>query len=227
MTRKALHLNQFCNLKGANNKRQKQSSVPEFFQENCSKIESTMVGPNGGDTSIGCGVGVRRVGGVGLGGSSWNHLRVAFGVGMGCGVGVEFGFGQGYYIGVYEVSFISSKKEIHNRSIRGHGYTDGGLKAHIPNINPVVDDCVAFFNSFHDRHVPLELPSFLYAKSLGVVIALLITLRRGGSTPKQLFNIVVLNGVMCGISDQFKPSWPLDFTISDQFKCIIREEDEC
>nr|GMD96616.1 caffeoylshikimate esterase-like [Ipomoea batatas] len=146
---------------------------------------------------------------------------------MGCGVGVKFGFGHGYYIGVYEVLFVSSKKEIQNRSIRGHGYTDRGLKAHIPDINPVADNCVAFFDSFHDRHVPLELPSFLYAKSLGVAIALLITLLRGGSTLKRLFDGIVLNGAMCGISDQFKPSWPLDFTINDQFKCIIREEDEC
>nr|GMD96999.1 peptide-N4-(N-acetyl-beta-glucosaminyl) asparagine amidase A-like [Ipomoea batatas] len=107
---------------------------------------------------------------------------------MGCGVGVKFGFGHGYYIGVYEVSFVSSKKEIQNRSIRGHGYTDAGLKAHIPDINPVADNCVAFFDSFHDRHVPLELPSFLYAKSLGIAIALLITLLCGGSTPKRLFD---------------------------------------
>nr|GMD65964.1 caffeoylshikimate esterase-like [Ipomoea batatas] len=224
MTGKALHLNQFWNLKGANNKRKKQSSVPEFFQENCSKIESTMVGPNGGDTSIGCGVGVRQVGGVGMGGSSWNHLRVSFGVGMGCGVGVEFEFGQGLGMGITLESMRSRLFPPKKKSRIG---TLGGLKAHIPNINPVVDDYVAFFNSFHDQHVPLELPSFLYAKSLGVAIALLITLRCGGSTAKQLFNVVVLNGVMCGISDQFKSSWPLDFTISDQFKCIIREEDEC
>nr|GMD79903.1 caffeoylshikimate esterase-like [Ipomoea batatas] len=142
MTGKALYLNalhrtatnQFWNLKGANNKRQKQSSVPEFFQENCSKIESVVVGPGGG-------------------------------AGIGC------------------------------------------------DINLVVDDCVAFFDSFHDSHMSLELPSFLYAKFLGGAITLLITLRHGDSTPKRLFDGVVLNGAMCGISDKFKPSWLLDFTI--------------
>nr|GMD37023.1 caffeoylshikimate esterase-like [Ipomoea batatas] len=93
---------------------------------------------------------------------------------------------------------------------QGHGYTEGGLTAHIPDINPVVDDCVAFFDSFRDRHVPPELPSFLYAESLGGAIALLITLRRGDSAPKRRFDGVVLNGAMCGISDKFKPPWPLE-----------------
>ncbi|CAH9135929.1 unnamed protein product [Cuscuta epithymum] len=92
---------------------------------------------------------------------------------------------------------------------QGHGFSDG-LVAHIPDINPVVDDCVSFFDSFRDRHVPPELPSFLYAESLGGAIALLITLRRGNSAPKRPFDGVVLNGAMCGISDKFKPPWPLE-----------------
>nr|GLL29371.1 caffeoylshikimate esterase-like [Ipomoea trifida]GMD03502.1 caffeoylshikimate esterase-like [Ipomoea batatas] len=86
----------------------------------------------------------------------------------------------------------------------------GGLKAHIPDINPVVNDCITFFNSFFDGHVPPELPSFLYVKSLGGAIALLITLRRSNSTPKQCFDDVVLNEAMCSISDKFKPPWPLE-----------------
>nr|GMD10665.1 caffeoylshikimate esterase-like [Ipomoea batatas] len=85
-----------------------------------------------------------------------------------------------------------------------------GLKAHIPDINPVVNDCIAFFDSFCDGHVPPELPSFLYVKSLGGAIALLITLRRSNSTPKQCFDDVVLNEAMCSISDKFKPPWPLE-----------------
>ncbi|KAL1820265.1 hypothetical protein ACET3Z_015134 [Daucus carota] len=92
---------------------------------------------------------------------------------------------------------------------QGHGYSEG-LVAHIPDINPVVDDCIAFFDSFRARYAP-SLPSFLYSESLGGAIALLITLRRSGSKP---YNGVVLNGAMCGISDKFKPAWPLEHFLS-------------
>ncbi|RYR19146.1 hypothetical protein Ahy_B03g063852 [Arachis hypogaea] len=57
---------------------------------------------------------------------------------------------------------------------QGHGFSDG-LIAHIPYINPVVDDCIAFFDEFRSRFDP-SLPSFLYSESLGGTIALLITL---------------------------------------------------
>uniref|UniRef100_A0A5B7BD85 Serine aminopeptidase S33 domain-containing protein n=1 Tax=Davidia involucrata TaxID=16924 RepID=A0A5B7BD85_DAVIN len=89
---------------------------------------------------------------------------------------------------------------------QGHGFSDG-LVAHIPDINPVVDDCVSFFDSFRARYAP-SLPSFLYAESLGGAIALLITLRRGGSS--RPYDGVVLNGAMCGVSAKFKPPWPLE-----------------
>ncbi|KAL4327500.1 hypothetical protein AHAS_Ahas13G0106300 [Arachis hypogaea] len=58
---------------------------------------------------------------------------------------------------------------------QGHGFSDGFI-AHIPDINPVVDDCIAFFDEFHSRFDP-SFPSFLYSESLGGAIALLITLR--------------------------------------------------
>lgn len=93
---------------------------------------------------------------------------------------------------------------------QGHGYSDG-LVAHIPDINPVVDDCIAFFDSFRERHAQPELPSFMYAESLGGAIALLITLREGLKRP---FNGVVLNGAMCGVSAKFKPPWPLEHMLS-------------
>lgn len=89
---------------------------------------------------------------------------------------------------------------------QGHGFSDG-LVAHIPDIAPVVDDCVSFFRSFRARHAP-SLPAFLYAESLGGAIALLIALRPrvdGGE-----WDGVVLNGAMCGISAKFKPPWPLE-----------------
>ncbi|RAL43701.1 unnamed protein product [Cuscuta campestris] len=92
---------------------------------------------------------------------------------------------------------------------QGHGFSDG-LVAHIPEINPVVDDCVSFFDSFLGRHVPPHLPSFIYAESLGGAISLLLTLRRGDSAPNRSFHGVVLNGAMCGISNKFKPPWPLE-----------------
>lgn len=104
---------------------------------------------------------------------------------------------------------------------QGHGYSDAldGLVAHIPDINPVVDDCVWFFDSFRARHTP-SLPSFLYAESLGGAIALLITLRQkerdeqrvgdGGGLGGKPFDGLVLNGAMCGISPKFKPPWPLE-----------------
>lgn len=86
---------------------------------------------------------------------------------------------------------------------QGHGFSDG-LNTHIPDLNPVIDDCISFFSEFRSRF-PSSLPAFLYAESLGGAIALLITLR-----PGQIWNGVVLNGAMCGISDKFKPPWPLE-----------------
>ncbi|KAH7547904.1 hypothetical protein ACOSP7_032829 [Xanthoceras sorbifolium] len=86
---------------------------------------------------------------------------------------------------------------------QGHGFSDG-LAAHIPDINPVVDDAIAFFDSFRARHAP-DLPAFLYSESLGGAIALYITLRQKGA-----WSGLILNGAMCGISDKFKPPWPLE-----------------
>nr|GLL46792.1 caffeoylshikimate esterase-like [Ipomoea trifida] len=155
-SKKALHLNRFWNLKGANKKRQKQSSVLEFFQENCSKIESAVVGPDG-DAGIGCGVG------VGLGGTRrrrWHLVRCRSGTGRKCG---------------------SRRRRWH--LVRRRSGTSRSSPS-CTSLNPVVDDCVAFFDSFRDRHVPLELPSFLYTEFLGGAIALLITLHRGDFTTK-------------------------------------------
>lgn len=98
---------------------------------------------------------------------------------------------------------------------QGHGYSDGldGLNVHIPDINPVVDDCITFFDSFRDRFSD-SLPSFMYSESLGGAIALLISLRGKGKEGelklKRPFDGLVLNGAMCGISPKFKPPWPLE-----------------
>ncbi|GAB2303013.1 hypothetical protein Dimus_037004 [Dionaea muscipula] len=95
---------------------------------------------------------------------------------------------------------------------QGHGFSDplDGLVVHIPDIKPVVDDCVSFFESFRARYPP-SLPSFLYSESLGGAIALLITLRPDLSRP---FDGLVLNGAMCGVSPKFKPPWPLEHLLS-------------
>ncbi|KAG9137632.1 hypothetical protein Leryth_011382 [Lithospermum erythrorhizon] len=95
---------------------------------------------------------------------------------------------------------------------QGHGFSEG-LIAHIPDINPVVDDCISFFDDFRAKHAPRDVPSFLYSESLGGAIALLISLRRGEAAPKKAFDGVVLNGAMCGISDKFKPPWPLEYLL--------------
>lgn len=93
---------------------------------------------------------------------------------------------------------------------QGHGFSDG-LPAHVPDINPVVDDCLAVFDAFRARFPP-SLPSFLYAESLGGAIALLIHLRSksGGEGPARRWDGAILNGAMCAVSDKFKPPWPLE-----------------
>ncbi|KAI3983351.1 hypothetical protein MKX01_013418 [Papaver californicum] len=83
---------------------------------------------------------------------------------------------------------------------QGHGFSEG-LQCHIPDINPVVDDCIDFFDSFREQHCQ-SLPSFLYGESLGGAIALLIHLRRG-----RPWDGIVLNGAMCGINPKYKPTW--------------------
>ena len=87
---------------------------------------------------------------------------------------------------------------------QGHGFSDG-LVAHIPDINPVVDDCISFFDDFRSRQETPDLPCFLYSESLGGAIALYVSLRQRG-----VWDGLILNGAMCGISRKFKPPWPLE-----------------
>ncbi|KAJ4971639.1 hypothetical protein NE237_004738 [Protea cynaroides] len=82
------------------------------------------------------------------------------------------------------------------------------------NINPVVDDCISFFDSFRAQY-PASLPSFLYAESLGGAIALLVYLRgKQPDSSSKSWDGVVLNGAMCGVSDKIKPPWPLEHFLS-------------
>lgn len=89
---------------------------------------------------------------------------------------------------------------------QGHGFSDG-LRAHIPDIGPVVDDCIHCFDSARARHP--SLPAFLYSESLGGAIALLVYLRQ-----PEVWAGAVLNGAMCGISAKFKPPWPLEHLLA-------------
>ncbi|KAJ6317497.1 hypothetical protein OIU76_013106 [Salix suchowensis] len=89
---------------------------------------------------------------------------------------------------------------------QGHGFSDGldNLIYHIPDINPVVEDCMQYFKTFRETRAP-NLPAFLYSESLGGAIALYIALRQRGA-----WDGLILNGAMCGISAKFKPPWPLE-----------------
>lgn len=84
----------------------------------------------------------------------------------------------------------------------GHGYSEG-LPGHIPKIQPIIWDCIQYFDSAQARHP--NLPSFLYGESLGGAIAILISLSQ-----KSKWNGLILNGAMCGVSSKFKPAWPLE-----------------
>ncbi|KAF5744317.1 glycine-rich family protein [Tripterygium wilfordii] len=79
------------------------------------QVTEELVLEPGFGVGLGCGVGMglALVGGVGLGGSPWNHLKLAFGLGVGCGLGVGFGFGQGLGYGSSLDTFTSnlSKKK--------------------------------------------------------------------------------------------------------------------
>ncbi|KAG0612682.1 hypothetical protein M758_6G045600 [Ceratodon purpureus] len=88
---------------------------------------------------------------------------------------------------------------------QGHGKSEG-LKGHIPDLNAVVDDCIAFFDPKRGSHKGM--PCFLYGESLGGAIALLIHLRQ-----PEVWQGVVLNGAMCGIG-KFKPPWPAEHLLA-------------
>ncbi|KAL2932015.1 Caffeoylshikimate esterase [Bienertia sinuspersici] len=85
----------------------------------------------------------------------------------------------------------------------GHGQSQG-LKAFVPNVNEVVDDCFSFFNSILKNSNFQNLPSFLYGESMGGAICLLISLKN-----PNFFKGAILIAPMCKISDKVKPRWPI------------------
>ncbi|KAF2310771.1 hypothetical protein GH714_017031 [Hevea brasiliensis] len=86
--------------------------------------------------------------------------------------------------------------------LQGHGRSEG-LPGHILNIQPVVNDCIQFFDSVKADNP--KLPAFLYGESLEGAISVLICLQQ-----RFAWNGLILNGSMCGISPKFKPIWPLE-----------------
>ncbi|KAJ7946937.1 caffeoylshikimate esterase [Quillaja saponaria] len=87
--------------------------------------------------------------------------------------------------------------------LEGHGQSEG-LKAFVPNVDLVVQDCLSFFNYIKQDPQFHGLPSFLYGESMGGAICLLIHF----SDPKG-FDGAVLVAPMCKISDKVKPRWPI------------------
>ncbi|PSR98567.1 Caffeoylshikimate esterase [Actinidia chinensis var. chinensis] len=88
--------------------------------------------------------------------------------------------------------------------LQGHGQSHG-LRAFVPNIDLVIDDCFSFFNFITTQNPNLEsLPKFLFGESMGGAICLLMHLRN-----PSLFNGAILIAPMCKISDKVKPRWPI------------------
>lgn len=101
-------------------------------------------------------------------------------------------------IGIAERGF-----SVHALDHQGHGRSDG-MRAHIPDINPVVDDCIQFAGLIREN-LKDKVPCFIFGESLGGALAVLIHLRQ----PKA-WDGLILNGAMCGISQKFKPPWPME-----------------
>uniref|UniRef100_A0A7I4BVS2 Serine aminopeptidase S33 domain-containing protein n=1 Tax=Physcomitrium patens TaxID=3218 RepID=A0A7I4BVS2_PHYPA len=115
-----------------------------------------------------------------------------------------YGADSGWLVQLTCIAIAKEGYAVYAIDHQGHGKSEG-LKGHIPDINVVVDDCIAFFDPRRDSHKGL--PFFLYGESLGGAIALLIHLRQ-----PELWQGVVLNGAMCGIG-KFKPPWPAEYLL--------------
>ncbi|XP_034928945.1 caffeoylshikimate esterase [Populus alba] len=130
---------------------------------------------------------------------------------IGC-VAVVHGFTSesSWFLQLTSILFAKNGFSVCAMDHRGHGFSDGidNLMYHIPDINPVVEDCMQYFKTFRENHAP-DLPAFLYSESLGGAIALYITLRQKGA-----WDGLILNGAMCGISAKIKPPWPLEHILS-------------
>ncbi|KAK3188057.1 hypothetical protein Dsin_027618 [Dipteronia sinensis] len=87
--------------------------------------------------------------------------------------------------------------------IQGHGRSQG-LRAYVPDVDLVVEDCLSFFNSIRQDPNFENLPCFLYGESMGGAICLLIHFAQPVG-----FDGAILVAPMCQISDNVKPKWPI------------------
>ncbi|KAI3456290.1 hypothetical protein Pfo_012953 [Paulownia fortunei] len=88
--------------------------------------------------------------------------------------------------------------------LEGHGHSQG-LKAYVPNVDAVVDDCLSFFNSILTQDPKFQnLPRFLYGESMGGAICLLIHFKK-----PEFFRGAILIAPMCKISEKVRPKWPI------------------
>ncbi|KAL2467420.1 alpha/beta-Hydrolases superfamily protein [Abeliophyllum distichum] len=86
--------------------------------------------------------------------------------------------------------------------LQGHGFSEGSPD-HIPDIQPLVCDCINYFDSARADHP--NLPPFLYGESLGAALAVLVCLKQ-----RTAWKGLVLSGAMCEISKKFRPMWPIE-----------------
>lgn len=87
--------------------------------------------------------------------------------------------------------------------LQGHGQTQG-LKAFVPSVDLVVQDCLCYFNSIKRDPKFKSLPCFLFGESMGGAICLLIHF----ADPRG-FQGAILVAPMCKISDKVRPKWPI------------------
>ncbi|KAL0442788.1 UNVERIFIED_CONTAM: Caffeoylshikimate esterase [Sesamum latifolium] len=88
--------------------------------------------------------------------------------------------------------------------LEGHGRSRG-LKAYVPNVDLVVDDCISFFNCILTQDPNFQnLPRFLFGESMGGAICLLIHFKQ-----PEFFRGAILIAPMCRISDKVRPKWPI------------------
>ncbi|KAL7130075.1 hypothetical protein ABFS83_13G109300 [Erythranthe nasuta] len=88
--------------------------------------------------------------------------------------------------------------------IEGHGRSEG-LKAYVPNVDDVVDDCLSYYDAVSAQDPDLrDLPRFLFGESMGGAICLLIHFKA-----PEFFNGAVLMAPMCRISEKVRPRWPI------------------